>query len=533
MSAADLPRVSCLILSYRFERFIVRAIESALAQDYPRELLQVVVVDDGSPDRTPALVAPYRDRLVYVRQPHGGLVSAFNRGLAEVDGEILMLLSGDDEWPPDRVRTHVAALIQRPQVALVYSDMEVIDADGRVIEPSFWAATGHRPRRGRVLGPLLRGNFISGGALSVRMTFRERFAPLPADCAWEDWWIAARIAEVAEIDYLPIRGYRYRWHGRNMNLGASGERALELLRRELPFRRKLLGEFDLSSAQASDIAAGVAAFLRSLELVAERAQLPVEELLTVDDAARRRASLALDRGRSALAAGAIEPAMRLAARAIAANPFGSAEIELFRALCAQIGVDPVAPRWLQQPASAERDARTGPHPPGAWQHPPGAGPHPPGAWQHPPGAEPHPPGAGQQFELRANALLVPCDALLADRSLLSDYRELVAGDDPVTLVVLLRPGQQGQIERLERAAAEAALDDPQAPDLLALTEPSDEAGWRSLVASVHACFVARPEHPCCASLPVIGKSELARFLDIVRATREPRSARVAATSRSA
>lgn len=519
MSAAGLPRVSCLIVSYRFERFIVRAIESALAQDYPRELLQVVVVDDGSPDRTPALVAPYRDRLVYVRQPHGGLVSAFNRGLAEVDGEILMLLSGDDEWPPDRVRTHVEALIQRPQVALVYSDMEVIDADGRVIEPSFWAATGHRPRRGRVLGPLLRGNFISGGALSVRMTFRERFAPLPVDCAWEDWWIAARIAEVAEIDYLPTRGYRYRWHGRNMNLGASGERAIELLRRELPFRRKLLGEFDLSSAQASDIAAGVIAFLRSLELVGERAQLPVEELLTVDGAARQRAALALDRGRSALAAGAIEPAMRLAARAIAANPFGASEFELFRTLCVRIGIDPVAPRWLQQPASAERDARTGPHPPGAEPHPPGA--------------EPHPPGAGLPFELRANALLVPCDVLLADPSLLSDYGELVGADDPLTLVVLLRSGQHGQIERLKRAVAEAALDGPQAPDLLALTEPSDDAGWRSLVAAVHGCFLERPEHACCASLPVIGKSELLRFVEIVRATHKPHSARVAAVSQGA
>ena len=82
---ATLPVVSCLLISYAHERFVVEALESVLAQaeDYPRELLDIVVVDDCSPDATGALLEPYRDRVRLVREPvNGGSLHTTNRSWA-------------------------------------------------------------------------------------------------------------------------------------------------------------------------------------------------------------------------------------------------------------------------------------------------------------------------------------------------------------------------------------------------------------------------------------------------------------------
>src|SRR3954454_13286217 len=147
----DLPLVTVVVTTYDFERFVTRAIESALAQDYPADRLEIVVVDDGSTDRTPELVRSYLDRVRYVRKENGGLLSTVNRGIAEATGELIALLSGDDEDLPHKTRRQVELLLDRPEVGLVYGDLEVVDDAGRVLKPSFWAAGGIEPVRGRAL----------------------------------------------------------------------------------------------------------------------------------------------------------------------------------------------------------------------------------------------------------------------------------------------------------------------------------------------------------------------------------------------
>ena len=89
--SARLPRVSAIVLTYKFEDYIAQSIESVLAQDYPPELLEVIVIDDGSTDRTRQAIAPYLDRVRYVYKENGGLLSSVNRGFAEASGELLAL----------------------------------------------------------------------------------------------------------------------------------------------------------------------------------------------------------------------------------------------------------------------------------------------------------------------------------------------------------------------------------------------------------------------------------------------------------
>ncbi len=122
---AELPLVSVLIPAYNVECYVADAIESALAQTYPK--VEIVVVNDGSTDHTTAAIAPYRDRIVYVEQENRGLAGARNTGIRAASGSVLALLDADDLWLPERLERCIPILTARPEIGLVTSDAYVID----------------------------------------------------------------------------------------------------------------------------------------------------------------------------------------------------------------------------------------------------------------------------------------------------------------------------------------------------------------------------------------------------------------------
>jgi glycosyltransferase involved in cell wall biosynthesis len=123
--STERPLVSVLVPAYDVEEFVGAAIESALAQTYPR--VEVVVVNDGSTDGTVAAIAPYRDRIVFVDQPNRGLAGARNAAIAAASGSVLALLDADDLWHPDRLERCVRVLEQQADVGLVTSDAFLIE----------------------------------------------------------------------------------------------------------------------------------------------------------------------------------------------------------------------------------------------------------------------------------------------------------------------------------------------------------------------------------------------------------------------
>jgi glycosyltransferase involved in cell wall biosynthesis len=92
---AKLP-ISVLIDTYNHERFIEKSINSVLEQGFPVTGREIIVVDDGSTDRTPQIVKRFEAHLQYIRKENGGQASAFNVGIPECWGEIIAFLDGDD-----------------------------------------------------------------------------------------------------------------------------------------------------------------------------------------------------------------------------------------------------------------------------------------------------------------------------------------------------------------------------------------------------------------------------------------------------
>ena len=234
------PRVSVIVTAYNLARYLPEALDSALAQESTGGPVQVIVVDDGSTDNTPDVLAAYAGRVEVIRQENGGLVKAVDTGLGAVRGEYIALLDADDIWPLDRLRRHAELLDANPQVGLVHGDMEVIDAEGATLHPSFFTWKQDTPSDGRVLARLVKDNFVSGGASTFRASLMPAIWPIPADAAYPDWWIATNIAAVSEIVDDPACANRYRSHGANMGLGADRPKLLAIERRELPFRRWMM-----------------------------------------------------------------------------------------------------------------------------------------------------------------------------------------------------------------------------------------------------------------------------------------------------
>lgn len=121
------PLVSIVIPVYNGSDYLRDAIESALAQTYPR--IEVVVVNDGSTDggATEAIARSFGDRIRYFAKANGHVASALNHGIAHMSGEYFSWLSHDDLYRPGKIAAQVAALGRLGPRTVVYGDFETLD----------------------------------------------------------------------------------------------------------------------------------------------------------------------------------------------------------------------------------------------------------------------------------------------------------------------------------------------------------------------------------------------------------------------
>src|SRR5271170_543537 len=124
------PAVTVLIDTYNHERFIEEALVSVLEQDFPSSDVEILVVDDGSTDRTPEVVRKFEPRVRLLRKTNGGQASAFNAGIPEARGEIVAFLDGDDWWAPGKLTAVTQALSAHADVGLVGHGLTEVYPDG-------------------------------------------------------------------------------------------------------------------------------------------------------------------------------------------------------------------------------------------------------------------------------------------------------------------------------------------------------------------------------------------------------------------
>jgi glycosyltransferase involved in cell wall biosynthesis len=130
-AATASPRVSVVMAVHNGARYVRLAIDSVLAQDF--QLLELVIVDDGSTDETPAIIGSYADdRIVYVRNDTNiGQTRSLNVGLSRARAEYISRIDADDIYLPGKLSRQYALMVSRPDVAVCGTAAIKIDADGR------------------------------------------------------------------------------------------------------------------------------------------------------------------------------------------------------------------------------------------------------------------------------------------------------------------------------------------------------------------------------------------------------------------
>ena len=113
-------QMTVLITTYNYGQFIDEAIESVLAQVFPPDRVEILVIDDGSTDDTPQRLKKYGSRINYFYKPNGGQASALNFGIAHARGEIIALLDADDLFLPGKLARIVEAFQRDPTLGMVY-----------------------------------------------------------------------------------------------------------------------------------------------------------------------------------------------------------------------------------------------------------------------------------------------------------------------------------------------------------------------------------------------------------------------------
>jgi glycosyltransferase involved in cell wall biosynthesis len=132
-NVAQKPTVSVVVPVLDGAAFIRECLDSILAQTYP--LHEVIVMDDGSTDATPEIVASYGDRVRLVRQPETrGIYGNANDGIALATGALIAVFHADDVYLPEMVEREVEWLERYPEAAVVFCSDVFIDAEGRTLD---------------------------------------------------------------------------------------------------------------------------------------------------------------------------------------------------------------------------------------------------------------------------------------------------------------------------------------------------------------------------------------------------------------
>jgi glycosyltransferase involved in cell wall biosynthesis len=214
------PLVSIVIPVHNGERFLGRTLASALAQTYDH--IEVVVVDDGSTDRTTIIVeaaATNDNRIRLFRTQKSGVALARNLGVSQARGELIAPLDADDLWHPEKIARQVDVVrASSSNVGLVYCWSIKIDKDDFVIQPTGAGAGARSKSHGYVTPKLIEGNFLenSSCALIKRSCFDavggydSNLKPHGA----EDWKLHLALSEICEFAVIPeyLVGYR-QWTG--------------------------------------------------------------------------------------------------------------------------------------------------------------------------------------------------------------------------------------------------------------------------------------------------------------------------------
>ncbi len=220
------PKVSILIPTYNRARYLREAIQSALVQTYSH--IEVLVLDDQSPDDTPHVVAEFTTdpRVRYIRHKSNlGITGNWKFGIQEATGDYFCLLHDDDTIEPSYIQTLLQPLKEGANLILSFCDQWQMSADGQRLPEGTEAMTKQFKRD--VLLPGRLQNFAKtalmdlsvpiGAALFRRSMISPDFIAEEAKGSIDIWLLYQCVKTEHGAYYIPERLMNYRVHNAGMS----------------------------------------------------------------------------------------------------------------------------------------------------------------------------------------------------------------------------------------------------------------------------------------------------------------------------
>jgi glycosyltransferase involved in cell wall biosynthesis len=207
------PTITAVVAAYNSEDWIGESLEAIIGQTRPPD--EIVVVDDGSTDSTPAVLERFGAAIRVVRQPNGGCPAAFNRAFREATGDYVAMCAADDVWEPQKLEWQAEAIAAHPDVDVLFGDAIVFGlVDGRYANPPGVGMLDNTALR----NALYRENLICAPTIVIRRDLFERLGPFVEDFGADDYeyWMRCLRAG-AKFHYDPRVLIRYRRHESNLS----------------------------------------------------------------------------------------------------------------------------------------------------------------------------------------------------------------------------------------------------------------------------------------------------------------------------
>ncbi|HBV97892.1 MAG: hypothetical protein JL50_07610 [Peptococcaceae bacterium BICA1-7] len=224
-----MPLVSVVIPTFNRAGMLEKAVQSVLTQTFKD--IELIVVDDGSGDRTYEIMEKYRGQLKYFFKKNGGVASARNYGLEMASGELIAWLDDDDFFFPGKIGKQVECFIRNPWAGLVYTGHMTVDSTSFRERKSYYVPPYYRDCRSNRDALMGRCFFANSTVMMKRVCFdlAGRFDEGLSHTVDYDMWL--KVAAFYRFACVPEVLAGYRWHGRQISMHRDGNILPELIKK--------------------------------------------------------------------------------------------------------------------------------------------------------------------------------------------------------------------------------------------------------------------------------------------------------------
>lgn len=213
--------VDIAMATYNGEKYISEQIDSIINQSY--QDWRLYISDDGSTDNTVKIIKTFvsrDDRIILINtERQGGVIPNFNKALEHTSAGFIALADQDDIWPVDRLEILVNEISKNNetnQPQLIFTDLTLVDEDGKTIAESFYRENGINPLENLEGYNLLWKCTIYGCTTIMNRALLDISLPIPLNAHMHDQWLSMRAYQNKGLKYLTSSSICYRQHDNNV-----------------------------------------------------------------------------------------------------------------------------------------------------------------------------------------------------------------------------------------------------------------------------------------------------------------------------